>query len=276
MMELMEKHCLKSYNHLIKYQKSLSNCVMFTVMVKSFLMEKLSSLSSQTVNNIFQKIEGFIQKPEGVLLYELAYLCSKRGVIVELGSWKGLSTVFLGLGSQAGSKKKIYAIDHFKGEKSLGFRDTFLVFKKNIHHFKLQSLVIPIRSKTQKAAKSWKKPIALLWIDASHDYKNVLMDFKLWEPFVINKGVIAMHDTLLPNPPRKVLEQYILPKHRFKIIRFVESIIVLQKVKRMNLVETSLNYFYLYWRDISYFLYINSWPIRRLLSKFKLYHQKDL
>lgn len=232
-------------------------------------------LPKKLVDEIFT-IHGFIQKPEGQLLYQLAQSTTGQGVIVELGSWKGRSTIFLGLGSKAGSKKKIYAIDHFKGNNSLGFENTFSAFKQNIQRFKLQSLVTPINKTTKEAARSWKKPISLLWIDASHEYEDVLMDFKLWGPFVVKNGLIAMHDTLLPNPPRKVLEEHILPTRRFKIIRFSESIIVLQKVERMNLAKLGVNYLYFYWRDLSYFLYLNSWPLRRIASKLHLYHEKEL
>ena len=50
-----------------------------------------------------------------MFLYEAVKKCAGRGVIVEIGSWKGKSTVSLGLGSRERNKIKIYAIDPHTG-----------------------------------------------------------------------------------------------------------------------------------------------------------------
>ena len=39
---------------------------------------------------------GWLNEAEGLLLYRLARNCSGKGVIVEIGSWKGRSTIWLG------------------------------------------------------------------------------------------------------------------------------------------------------------------------------------
>jgi hypothetical protein len=44
------------------------------------------------------------------------------------------------------------------------------------------------------AAKRRSKPIHLLFIDASHKYKDVLADYQAWHGFVAPGGVIAFHD----------------------------------------------------------------------------------
>ena len=45
-------------------------------------------------------------------------------------------------------------------------------------------------------AKKWKDPIDFLFIDADHDAKAVLTDFKNFAPFVKeNTGLILLHDT---------------------------------------------------------------------------------
>lgn len=229
-------------------------------------------LSKEKLNEIF-KIHGFIQKPEGQLLYHLAKTSSEKGVVVELGSWKGQSTVCLGLGAK--KRNIVYAIDTFTGDMSTGFENTFSQFKKNIHHFKLTN-VIAIKKSTMQAIASWNKPISLLFIDASHTFKDTLKDFLEWEQFVLEGGLIVFHDTLLPNPPRKVFERHILPRNQFKIVDFVESIIVLQKVKKLNYFERVKNFFIYIFRDLRYALYINSWAIRKVASCFKIYHEKDL
>ena len=45
-------------------------------------------------------VPGWLSDEEAVALYELAKDCTGRGVIVEIGSFKGRSTICLGLGSR--------------------------------------------------------------------------------------------------------------------------------------------------------------------------------
>ena len=48
-------------------------------------------------------IEGWISDEEAALLYQLATRCTGCGVIVEIGSWKGKSTMCLGKGTMQGA-----------------------------------------------------------------------------------------------------------------------------------------------------------------------------
>ena len=63
------------------------------------------------VKPLIADVPGWLTDEEGEALYELARACTGKGVIVEIGSWKGKSTVCLGLGSQAGAAVPVYAID---------------------------------------------------------------------------------------------------------------------------------------------------------------------
>ncbi len=61
-------------------------------------------------------IEGWLTEKEGIFLYKMANKCTGRGVIVEIGSWKGKSTIWLSLGS-------IPTVVHFakKNERTGGY-----------------------------------------------------------------------------------------------------------------------------------------------------------
>ena len=61
------------------------------------------------------KAEGWLSDREGEILYNLAKNCKGKGVIVEIGSWEGKSTIWIGSGSKNGNKVKIYAIDPHTG-----------------------------------------------------------------------------------------------------------------------------------------------------------------
>ena len=59
------------------------------------------------------KAEGFLSPNEQVTLFSKAL--NVKGAIVEIGSWKGKSTIMLAYGSIAGNGNKVYAIDPHTG-----------------------------------------------------------------------------------------------------------------------------------------------------------------
>ena len=83
-------------------------------------------------------VPGWLSDEEAVALYELAKDCTGRGVIVEIGSFKGRSTICLGLGSQAGRGVPIYAVDPGHGWKR------FAEFDANIRRAGIERLVTPV------------------------------------------------------------------------------------------------------------------------------------
>jgi predicted O-methyltransferase YrrM len=64
---------------------------------------------------ISNEIDGWLSDNEGELLFNLAKNCKGEGKIVEIGSWKGKSTVWLASGSKSGKNVKVYAIDPHTG-----------------------------------------------------------------------------------------------------------------------------------------------------------------
>ncbi|HYM63611.1 MAG TPA: class I SAM-dependent methyltransferase, partial [Gaiellaceae bacterium] len=161
-------------------------------------------------------LPGWLSYEEGETLYTLAQKCSGRGVIVEIGSWRGKSTTCLGLGSKAGKAVKIYSVDrHTDG--------TFPDFLQNIEKAGIGDLVTPIRSRSQDAWQDFDEPIELLFIDGSHEYDLVKDDFDHWVPKVVDGGVVAMHDTTWFEGPRRVADELVFKSRHFKNARFVFS-----------------------------------------------------
>ncbi|MGZ4924459.1 MAG: hypothetical protein ACXV5H_10990, partial [Halobacteriota archaeon] len=54
----------------------------------------------QLSKNAAKDTEGWLADIEGTLLYTLGKNCKANGAIVEIGSWKGKSTIFLAKGSK--------------------------------------------------------------------------------------------------------------------------------------------------------------------------------
>lgn len=149
----------------------------------------------------FDPIQGFLTKGEGFVLYLFSSMGPGQGEIVEIGSYKGLSTCWIAEGLKDSQRGCVTAIDHFEGsaehtdqEKA----DIFDIFTTNILTQKLSEHVISIKSSSEKAVQMWnekiKKPVRLLFIDGDHSYEGVKKDFELWSGLVIEGGIIGFHD----------------------------------------------------------------------------------
>src|SRR5439155_12715514 len=139
------------------------------------------------VKPLIAEVPGWLTDEEGEALYDLARACSGKGVIVEIGSWKGKSTICLGRGSLAGASVPIYAIDPHADYR---FGD----FKANVERAGITDLVRPVTSLSQPAADELYEPIELLFVDGSHAYDLVLEDCEKWVPKVADGGWVAFHD----------------------------------------------------------------------------------
>jgi len=180
------------------------------------------------------------------LLFNLAKICSKNSSIVEIGSFKGGSTVYLANGSKKGNNCKVYAIDTFKGSpqhnKNNPHFSTLFEFKKNILEEKANDIVIPIINTSENARKIFdNKKIGLLFIDGNHNYNFVKQDFMLWRNLIINGGIIVFHDTL-SGGARKVVKEF-LYFNKFKEIKYLSSITYAKKTEKLCLKDKLFNLF---------------------------------
>ncbi len=177
--------------------------------------------------NMIKKIDGWLTDKEMQFLYNTARGAGLKGAIVEIGSWKGKSTVCLALGlKNSKSGKKVYAVDWHKGSNEHGHVNTFREFKKNIKKSGVSHHVVPVVMKSENAAKVWSKkkaPISFLWIDGSHEYEDVKKDFVLWNPYLIEGGIIAFHDTLFWSGPKRIVNEFVF-KGNFRNIGIVDDI----------------------------------------------------
>lgn len=190
----------------------------------------------EEIESILKKTEGQISNKAGELLYTLAKNCKGKGVIVEIGSWRGGSTICLGKGSKVGNKVKVYAIDPYKN----GGLRIFKELKKNIKNAKVDDIIVPIVKTSEEAAKDFNKPVELIFIDGNHEYGYVKLDFELWFPKLINGGIIAFHDTHLLGP-KKVVEELVYKSKKIKRIGVIDSITFAKKVKQNSIKDRLRN-----------------------------------
>ncbi|MBL7147262.1 MAG: class I SAM-dependent methyltransferase [Nanoarchaeota archaeon] len=218
----------------------------------------------EKIKKITDKIDGWTTLKERKLLYNLAKNCAGKGVIVEIGSCKGRSTVCLGTGLRKG---KIYSIDPFVKDYNLEpdsdlyfhkvikdrtlFGSNLEEFKKNIREAEFDDVVvIPIVDLSETVAQGFNEPVELIFIDGGHDYDYVKQDFELWFPKVIDGGIMAFHDTNRWPGPKKVVEEFIYKSKNFRNVGFVDSITFAEKVKQNSVKDRLRNRYILLLKNI--------------------------
>lgn len=119
---------------------------------------------------------------------------------VEVGSWKGRSSAYMGVEiHNSGKKIHFDCVDTWMGSIEHQ-NDPFVLsdmlyfeFLKNTES--LRHIIRPIRSTSLDAAKLYgDESLDFVFIDASHEYEDVMNDIITWFPKVKNGGVISGHD----------------------------------------------------------------------------------
>ena len=186
---------------------------------------------------------------EGECLNRIAPKAPKKGPIVEIGSYCGKSSIYIGEACKK-NNSLLYAIDHHTGseENQIGWEyhdkelfdsetgkiNTFPEFRKNIRNFDLENFVIPIVSDSILVAKFWTINLSMVFIDGGHSEKAAFNDFNNWSEKIMKDGFLAIHD-VFPNPKdggRPPYEVYLsaLNSGNFEDYETVKSLKILKKI----------------------------------------------
>lgn len=158
---------------------------------------------------MIDRVKGFLDEREAARLYELCLEAGKKGPCLEIGSYCGKSSVYLGTACRENSTV-LFSIDHHTGseeqqpgqeyfdpdllDKETGKIDTLRHFRKTISDFSLDDVVIPLIGRSATIGKAWKTPLSLIFIDGSHAYEAVLSDYEIWSKNVMPGGYLLFHD----------------------------------------------------------------------------------
>ncbi len=177
-------------------------------------------------------VEGWLAVEEAALLYDLARQV-EDGCILEIGSYRGRSTVALALGARAGLGPPVFAIEPhepFSGVLGGNFGPADRgAFYRNMLRSGCFEEVRLINLDSATVAPGWRKPIGLLWIDGDHSYEGVKRDFECWFPHLTDEAKIAFDDSLDPElgPARLIRE--ILGRGAFEVSKTVGKVTLLHR-----------------------------------------------
>jgi len=180
----------------------------------------LSTDTISEIKDIVKDIEPSISilDIEGKCLYTLVLkYCPQNCSIVEIGSWKGRSTIWLAKAAQK-LQEKVYAIDPHIGIEGISSTNSLEEFKANIERAGVADSVLLVRRTSQEAFLSGPliipSRIDLVFIDGDHSYEEVDNDVWTWMYRVVGfNGVIALHDTIAYKGPRDVVSELFSKKY---------------------------------------------------------------
>ncbi len=200
----------------------------------------------EEIKHTLSGMDGWFGHEEGEFLYRHAKKCTGKGVILEIGSWKGRSTIWLANAARETGVPQVYAVDPHTGSpehhEKYGEVYTFDIFKENIKTAGVEDMVTPIRKTSADAAADWDgTPIEFLWIDGDHSYEMAKLDFDLWSPYLVEGGIVAFHDTDRREGPRTFVEKYIFKAADYKDVSFFETITVATKCSNSSFLDRLKN-----------------------------------
>lgn len=168
------------------------------------------------------------------LLQRHAYDAAKRGSgsIVEIGAYRGGSTIALAMGVREAGLGLVTSIDpHLSATGVYGGKfsqDDHRLYMDNLERFGVAIWVKHICTNSQTAADDWTLPIDLLWIDGDHRYEEVARDINLWSGFVGDQGMVIFDDVAPGGEVEAAIRDY-LPFSHFRLIEQHGNVIVFQK-----------------------------------------------
>ena len=175
-------------------------------------------------------VPGHLQENEARFLGVLAAITPAQGAIVEIGSYRGRSTVMLAKVAAHYGLGPVVAIDPHNSPVLVNLdgsndKSSYEDFLHAIRHAGIAEHVEPHRAYSKDVSAGWNRPIRLLWIDGDHSYPGAKADFDGFLPHLQPNGVVALHDSLNNfEGPIRVFVEEMLRSDRFGPAGFVHSI----------------------------------------------------
>lgn len=198
------------------------------------------------------EVKGFLAEEEGLRLFELALEACLLGPCLEIGSFCGKSTIYLGIACRI-KGRTLFTVDHHRGseeqqpgqlyfdsdlfDSKTGLIDSFQYFRATIQKAELEEVVVSMITRSHVAAKDWATPLGLVFIDGGHSYESVLTDYECWCPHLLPGGFLVFHDIFLDSAEggQAPLEVYkkALASGRFEELPMTKTLGVLRLCKSM-------------------------------------------
>lgn len=185
-------------------------------------------------------VDGWLNEKQGVALFDAAARCSGHGAIVEIGSWKGRSTIWLASGARLAGQR-VMAVDPHVNSREAPAARTLDEFAENIRRAGVEDTVTPLVMSSRDAASVVKGGVELLFIDGDHSDTGAEEDADVWLPRLVEGGLVLMHDVVTASytGPRNVFRRRICWDADYAEVGRVGSMGIARRVARRSAVDAA-------------------------------------
>ena len=176
-------------------------------------------------------VEGWLSDDQARSLFETASRCPPGGRIVEIGSFRGRSTIVIA--SAADPSVEIVAIDphagndrgpqEIEGYAEEASRDR-AAFEANLTAAGVRDRVRHVRAFSAAAHDDVKDPVDFLYIDGAHRYRPARDDIRDWGARVADGGSLAIHDSFSSIGVTFAILTQLMPSRRFRYVGRARSL----------------------------------------------------
>ena len=162
-------------------------------------------MTTKPFTEVLQSVEGvdgWMSPDQAEALYTAAAACHSGDQIVEIGSFRGRSTIVLA--SAAAPGVSVVAIDpHAGNDRGPNELDGYAaeasedhdVFNRNLETAGVTTRVRHVRELSDRAHSAVEGDIAVLYIDGAHRYAPARQDIEQWGARVRSGGTLLIHDS---------------------------------------------------------------------------------
>jgi hypothetical protein len=199
---------------------------------------------------LIRSVKGFLDEEEGWQLYRLALEAAARGPCLEIGSYCGKSALWIGTACRERGQT-LFSVDHHRGSEEqqpgeeyfdpalfdprAGRVDTWPWFRQSLELAGLEETVVPVLCRSSLAARAWKTPVSLIFIDGGHAFDTVLADYRGWSPHLLPGGMLLFHD-VFEDPSQGGQAPYEVCRHALASGRFAphSTVASLRALRRLS------------------------------------------
>jgi predicted O-methyltransferase YrrM len=165
------------------------------------LPDNFDSVTENLLKEV-ETVEGYLSPNEMRFLALLAACPTAEGDVLEIGSFKGKSTIILAKAAAlADTDARIHAVDPMTAPSETdpdlrGDETSYTDFQTNIKERGVAGKIEFHHTFSYKLAETWTRPIRFLWIDGDHTYEGTKLDFDGFAPHLTDGAIVAIHDVL--------------------------------------------------------------------------------
>ncbi len=170
---------------------------------------------------------------------------------MEIGTYCGKSTVYLGAAARE-TGATVYTVDHHRGseehqpgweyhdttlvDEETGVFDTLTTFRRTMIRASLTDTVTAIVGSSTAAARIWRTPLRMLFVDGGHAEEAAQRDYDNWVHWVAGGGLLAIRD---PDPADGVRASFNIARRaidsgKFRELSVTGSLRILQRTAACN------------------------------------------